>query len=311
MALHRLLGLRAAVPDPAAVAAYYSELGLSGDAGTGWTGSEGGAVVELEESPFRRPLGVTVGCAGGSDLDAIASRLGEGGAEISRTGDALAVTDPASRVRFEVRVAEPWVDPVAVTPPEHNAPGRVVRADVRAPAVFGGPRPPRRLGHLVLGTPDFGATRDLLIDGLGFRVSDEIPGIIGFYRCSPDHHNLALVESPVPLLQHYSWECDDLDHVGHTATALLRTDPERHAWGFGRHFAGSNFYWYLRDPAGSFVELYSDLDQILDDEAWEARGRTPFEFEHLANSWGPEIPLEFIVPTDLDELRAGWAALGA
>ena len=187
----------------------------------------------------------------------------------------------------------------------------MVRADGRAPAVFQGARPPRRLGHLVLGSPDFAATRDLLVDGLGFRVSDEIPGIIGFYRCSPDHHNLALVESPVPLLQHYSWECDDVDHVGHTATALLRTDPERHAWGFGRHFAGSNFYWYLRDPAGSFVELYSDLDQILDDDDWEARGRTPFEFEHLANSWGPEIPLEFIVPTDLDELQAGWAALDA
>jgi catechol 2,3-dioxygenase-like lactoylglutathione lyase family enzyme len=230
---------------------------------------------------------------------------------VARRSDALAVTDSASRVRFEVRVAAPWADRVAVTPPEPNAPGCVVRADVRAPAVFGGPRPPRRLGHLVLGTPDFAATRDLLIDGLGFRVSDEIPGIIGFYRCSPDHHNLALVESPVPLLQHYSWECDDVDHVGHSATALLRTDPDRQAWGFGRHFAGSNFYWYLRDPAGSFVELYSDLDQILDDEAWEARGRTPFEFEHLANSWGPEIPLEFIQPNDLETLQAGWAAIDA
>ncbi len=311
MALHRLLGLRAAVPDPASVAAYYGELGLTGDADRGWSGSEGGAVVELEESAFRRPLGVTVGCADAADLDAIVGRLGDGGADVARTADALAVTDPASRVRFEVRVAEPWTDPVAVTSPEHNAPGHTVRTDVRAPAVFQGPRPPRRLGHLVLGTPDFAATRDLLIEGLGFRMSDEIPGIIGFYRCSPDHHNLALVESPVPLLQHYSWMCDDVDHVGHTATALLRADPDRHAWGFGRHFAGSNFYWYLRDPAGSFVELYSDLDQILDDEAWEVRGRTPFEFEHLANSWGPEIPLEFIVPTDLDELQAGWAALDA
>ena len=49
-------------------------------------------------------------------------------------------------------------------------------------------------------------------------------------------------------------------------------DPGRHVWGMGRHFAGSNFYWYLADPAGSFIELYSDLDQILDDEAWECRG---------------------------------------
>jgi len=83
------------------------------------------------------------------------------------------------------------------------------------------------------------------------ELSDEADGIIHFLRCSTDHHNIGLVHSPVPILQHYSWECDDLDHVGHTATALYRGDPSRHAWGIGRHFAGSNFYWYLRDPSGN------------------------------------------------------------
>ena len=102
-------------------------------------------------------------------------------------------------------------------------------------------------------------------------MSDEVDGVIHFLRCSTEHHNIGLVHSPVPILQHYSWECDDLDHVGHTATALYRADPRRHAWGIGRHFAGSNFYWYLRDPAGSFLELYSDLDRITDDTTWEDR----------------------------------------
>jgi hypothetical protein len=92
------------------------------------------------------------------------------------------------------------------------------------------------------------------------------------------------------------------------ATALLRADPARHAWGFGRHFIGSNHYWYLRDPAGSFLELFSDMDVIDDDEAWEREGRTPFGFEHVANSWGPAIPAEFIAPVDLPELQAAWAA---
>ena len=159
----------------------------------------------------------------------------------------------------------------------------------------------------MIGTPAIRETRDLLVKGIGLKVSDEIDGVIAFLRCSPDHHNVALVESPVPLLQHYSWECDDIDHVGHSASALLRPDPSRHTWGLGRHFAGSNFYWYLRDPAGSFLELYSDLDQIHDDQAWERRGRTPFEFESVANSWGPDLPLEFIVPGDLDQLQAAWA----
>jgi len=306
MSLHRLLGLGASVADPAALSAFYAELGLTGNAGAGFTGSDGGASMRVAEGPFRRLDSVTVGCEDQSDLTAATMRLRAGGAEVDIDDGMLSVVDPASRVRFEVQVASrapTQAPPVLVVP---NSPGAVLRANRRAPTVFAGPRPPRRLGHLVLGTPNLGGTVSLLIEGLGFRLTDSVEGIITFLRCSTDHHNIAVVESPVPLLQHYSWECDDVDHVGHAATALYRTLPERHVWGMGRHFAGSNFYWYLRDPSGSFIELYSDLDQILDDEEWEATGRTEFAFERVANSWGPNLPVEFIVPDDLDVLRDGW-----
>lgn len=309
MSLHRLLGLHATVPDPDALSAFYRELGLRGDAVAGFTGTDGGAAVTLAEGPFRRLHSVTAGCSDPSDLRAIAERVRAGGLDPVVADHHVAVVDPASQVRFEVQVAAPappQAPPTLVAP---NAPGAVARADRRAPATLQGPRPPRRLGHLVIGSPDPRATASLLTDGLGFKVSDSVEGIIWFLRCSTDHHNVAVVESPVPLLQHYSWECDDVDHVGHTATALYRADPERQVWGMGRHFAGSNFYWYLRDPSGSFVELYSDLDQILDDAAWEAEGRTEFTFDHVANVWGPNLPLEFIVPADLDALQQGWEAV--
>jgi len=221
----------------------------------------------------------------------------------------VSIVDPASAVGIELCLAEPYAPqppPALVVP---NAPGAVVRANKRAPAVFDGPRPPRRLGHVVIGTPDFGRSYSLLTEGLGLRTSDLADGIIAFLRCSPDHHNVALVESPVPILQHYSWECDDIDHVGHAATALLRADPDRHAWGIGRHFAGSNFYWYLNDPSGAYVEFYSDLDQILDDDEWETSGRGEFTLEHVFNSWGPNPPLEFIAPDDLGELQQSWDAI--
>ncbi|MCU0270803.1 MAG: VOC family protein [Acidimicrobiales bacterium] len=309
MALHRLLGFRTAVPDVSAVASFYDELGLVGDPVAGYAGTSGGATVQLDEGAFRRPLSVWIGCDDEGDLDAAARRLGDAGATVHRHGDEVRVVERATRVEFGLRVASRQEPDVRAEPVEPNAPGRDTRLDRRAPAVFEGPRPPRRLGHLVLGSPDLAATRDLLVDGLGLKVSDELPGIIAFLRCSTDHHNVALVDAPVPLLQHYSWECDDVDHVGHSATALLRADPTRHAWGLGRHFAGSNFYWYLRDPSGAFVELYADMDQIHDDDAWEASGRTPFDLGHIANSWGPEIPLEFVVPSDLDALQQAWAGV--
>ena len=306
MSLHRLLGLHTSVPDPDGLAAFYRELGLPGDARSGFTGTDGGAAVTIGEGPFRRLGSVTVGCHDRTDLSAIAARLRAGDADVSVGDDRLSVVDAATQVRFDVCVAEPTAPQVAAPLVVPNSPGAVVRANRRAPAVFSRPRPPRRLGHLVLGTPDLSATVSLLTEGLGFRVSDTIDGVIAFLRCSTDHHNLAVVAGPVPHLQHYSWECDDIDHVGHTATALYRNDPERQVWGLGRHFAGSNFYWYLRDPSGSFIELYSDLDQILDDEEWEATGRTEFTFDHVANAWGPNLPLEFIEPDDLDALQQGW-----
>jgi catechol-2,3-dioxygenase len=312
MSLHRLLGFRAAVADPAALDRYYAELGLTGNATSGYTGSDGGAVVDVDEAPFRRLVAVAIGCDDDRDLDALQQRLEARGATPQRDSESVSVVDDASRVLITVRVSEPETPSGAsvdlVTP---NTPGAVVRINERAPGVFGMPRPPRRLGHLVIGTPDLRATRDLLVDGIGCKVSDEFDGVIHFLRCSTEHHNIGLVHSPVPLLQHYSWECDDLDHVGHTATALYRSDPDRHAWGMGRHFAGSNFYWYLRDPAGSFLELYSDLDRITDDAEWEQRGRTPMSLEHSINAWGPNLPPEFVVPADLAELEAGWAALGS
>jgi Glyoxalase/Bleomycin resistance protein/Dioxygenase superfamily len=311
MSLHRLLGFRAAVADPTALDAYYAELGLTRDAASGYTGSEGGAVVVIDEAPFRRLVAVDVGCHNDRDLDAVQQRLEARGASATREPQSVSVVDAASRVVITVRVAEPE----AAIPPEDlvtpNRPGAIVRVNERAPGVFGAPRPPRRLGHLVIGTPDLRATRDLLVEGIGCKVSDEFDGIIHFLRCSTDHHNIGLVHSPVPILQHYSWECDDLDHVGYAATALYRSDPGRHAWGMGRHFAGSNFYWYLRDPAGSFLELYSDLDRITDDTEWSERGRTPMSLEHTVNAWGPNLPTEFVEPHDLAELEAGWANLGS
>lgn len=308
MALHRLVGMRIGVPDPAMLAGYYGELGLADDGAGGYGGTDGGTQVSVEEYPFRRLLEVSVAADDEATIDATAARLVERGLSPTSTGDALTVVDPATEVTFRIEIAAPWLASPVPAPPADNRPGAPERHNSRASGVFGSPRPPRRLGHLVIGTPDLPGTRDFLVDGIGFKVSDQMEGIIAFLRCSTDHHNVALVGSPVPMLQHYSWECDDVDHVGHTATKLLRADESRHAWGFGRHFIGSNYYWYLRDPAGSFVELYSDMDVIEDDDEWERTGRTEFGFEHVANSWGPNIPAEFIAPTDLDDLQAAWAA---
>ena len=148
MSLHRLLGFRAAVADPAALAAYYGEMGLVGDAASGYTGSGGGAAVVLDEAPVRRLVSVDLGCADEGDLEDVRRRLEAGGASPTSGGDSVSAVDPASRVVFTVRVAEPEIrgapDRVGHTqragshsPCEHT---RI--SGVRWPASAAAPRPP-------------------------------------------------------------------------------------------------------------------------------------------------------------------------
>ncbi len=103
-----------------------------------------------------------------------------------------------------------------------------------------------------------------------------MPGLAAFMRCSTDHHNVLVQQAPVSFLHHTSWQVEDVDEIGRGATAMLEKDPDRHVWGLGRHHVGSNFFWYLKDPAGNFSEYYSDIDCIVDDRSGSpASGRAP------------------------------------
>jgi catechol-2,3-dioxygenase len=160
---------------------------------------------------------------------------------------------------------------------------------------------PRKLGHVIFATPDIEHTQRFFLDVMGFRLSDSVPGLISFMRCSSDHHNVALMQSPVPFFHHSSWQVNDVDEIGHGASKLIGVDPTCDVWGLGRHFIGSNLFWYLRDPAGNFAEYYADLDQIVDDDLWLARTWDPSKSLYI---WGPSVPKRFLVPEDLDEIEA-------
>ncbi len=124
MALHRLLGFTTAVPDPEGLAAFYGELGLGGSPTTGFTGSDGGSAVLVDEGDFRRLVRVEFGCEGPEDLDVVARRLTEGGAAPVVSDSEVRVVDPASRVELVVRVAEPAPAPAPAYARRAERPGR-------------------------------------------------------------------------------------------------------------------------------------------------------------------------------------------
>lgn len=301
MSLHRLDRVTMGVPNVPATIAYYTEFGLTHLGDGRFTTLDGGEQLHVTRAPTRRLVELGVSADSPDDLFSIASRLSRFDGSVEMDGSDLVAREPVSGFSVRISVAPRLTqDQIAATP--YNGPGRVERAG-RAPGVLRTYRvQPRKLGHCVVGTTNLEATKRFFTEGLGFKVSDYIGDKGAFMRCSQDHHNVLALAAPVNFLHHTSWQVNDIDDVGRGASAMLEGNPERHVWGLGRHHAGSNFFWYLKDPAGNFSEYYSDMDCIPEDELW-----TPEVLDGAQGlfNWGPPPPPSFLAPEDLASLMAG------
>ena len=301
MPLHRLNSLTVGVPNVAQTRSYYEDFGLTRGA-EGWFHTrDGGAQLQIVEAPTRRLLELSIGVDDHDDLDRIARRVEGLGIAVLRGESSVTAREPVAGFEITARIAGRLVQQELPATP-YNGPGRIERSG-RAPGVLReGAVAPRKLGHVVVGTTDHEATMRLFVEGLGFKVSDYIKDHGAFLRCSTDHHNVLVMAAPVNFLHHTSWQVDDVDEVGRGAQAMLEDNPDRHVWGLGRHHAGSNFFWYLKDPAGNFSEYYSDMDCIVDDQLW-----TPEMLEGARGlfNWGPPPPPSFLHPEDLAALMTG------
>ena len=302
MSLHGLLSVTIGVPNVDETAAYYADFGLSPGEGGWFSTADAGRQLRLLAAPVRCLLELRVGADDPDDLDRAAAGLAALGVPSQRRGTHLEAAEPVTGVRGGLDVA-PRTRQETIPATPYNGPGRLDRLDTRAP---GFTRPdrvrPRKLGHAVLGSTDYAASTAFFTEGLGFKISDRIKGVGAFMRCSADHHNVLVLAAPVSFLHHTSWQVDDVDDVGRGAQAMLEGRPERHVWGLGRHYAGSNFFWYLKDPAGNFSEYYSDMDCIIDDQLW-----TPEDLEGARGlfAWGPPPPPSFLHPEDLAAMMTG------
>ncbi len=307
MALHRLAAVTIAVPNVTETCSYYADFGLTAES-DGWFATvDGGRQLQIVHAPTRRLIEMQVGADDKDDLGRITASFERLGVHVDSESDRVSAVEAATGVRVTVVISPRIVQPTRPAA-AYNGPGRLERIGQRAPGVLReGPVMPRKLGHAVLGTTDFAATKDFFVTGLGFKISDLVNDVGVFLRCSTDHHNLLVLSAPVSFLHHTSWQVDDIDEVGRGATAMLAADPKRHVWGLGRHHAGSNFFWYLKDPAGNFSEYYSDMDCIIDDQLW-----TPEAHEGARGlfNWGPPPPPSFLTPEDLGALMTGAHSAG-
>lgn len=151
---------------------------------------------------------------------------------------------------------------------------------------------PRRLAHFALFTTDVNAAIDYYEQTLGLRLSDKSEPAVAFLHAphGSDHHLLALVLSDRRGMHHNSWDVGSVMEVGLGGSTMARAGFDR-GWGLGQHVLGANYFYYVRDPWGSYSEYSADIDFIPHDVDWPAANHAPEDSMFL---WGPNPDPEFI-----------------
>jgi catechol 2,3-dioxygenase-like lactoylglutathione lyase family enzyme len=276
-----------------------------------WAGTQ---CLVVRRGPRARFVGPVFRAAARQDLDRLASEAGAA-ITVHDGGHAALLRDPSG---FPVRVvygvpelpALPGRGPLALNFGPQPARANGTQRPARRAAEI------ERLGHVVLGTPRFGAALDWYLDTLGMIVSDflyldgqrERGPAMAFIRCDlgsipSDHHTLAMLLQPQAGYVHSAYQLTDLDEVA-ASGEYLRKRGYRHAWGIGRHFQGSQIFDYWRDSDRLMFEHYTDGDVF---DCTVEPGWAPLSVSGLAQ-WGPRATAEF---TGTKDPRVALAAIKA
>ena len=148
----------------------------------------------------------------------------------------------------------------------------------------------RKLGHATFYVEEKAEVERFVLDVLGFRISDRIGSDVTWMRCDPDHHGIAVAQSPKgggSRLHHYAFQVESIGAIGHYADHIAR-DGQHFLWGPGRHGPGFNIFTYLLDPEEAVVEVYTDLLRIDDERSYQAIDWSTRP--HSLNLWGQDNP---------------------
>jgi catechol 2,3-dioxygenase-like lactoylglutathione lyase family enzyme len=155
---------------------------------------------------------------------------------------------------------------------------------------------PFKLGHIAFSVADVERVVDFYIQVLGFRVSDWRGDFFAFLRCGPDHHSINFVRGEQNALHHIAFELRDWAEIQRACDFLAKRDIHL-VLGPIRHIIGHNIATYHKNPDDILIELFTELDQMKDEELgyfdprpWhQDRPQRPKVWgpDTLTNYWGP------------------------
>jgi len=247
----------------------------------------------ITEAPKKRVRYVSFGVFA-NDLPVFKSRLDQQGIRlldppVEAVGPGLWLRDPAGLL-IQIRAAERSAAQCKSPIDSASAPEGVRAAPMRGST---GVVRPRRMSHALFFTPDVPEAIGFYTEVLGLRLSDH-PGPVAFLHSmhGSDHHLIAFGQSSNGIGYHHSaWDVRSIHEIGLGAMQMANEGFAR-GWGIGRHALGSNYFYYVRDPWGSYSEYSCDIDFIPAGMNWEATYPPPDNSLYL---WGPDVPEDFVV----------------
>ncbi|HLI11106.1 MAG TPA: VOC family protein [Alphaproteobacteria bacterium] len=290
-----LSGFGLEVPDPEVARKFYETFGLA-------TERRGDAV--LFRSPGRSNDEIVIVPGRQKRLHHLSFFIAPESAEafaekLQNAGFAVRDAPPAGGLRTGLWFQDPWgtwinltparpapVEPVNLLP--SNMGGRSDRVDINFWQEVEKNRPPLRIGHMLIFTAEWERAEAFFADMLGLRTTDRAKGKVAFMAAGDgvvDHHCFGLINGSHRGFQHASFQVASFDDIGYGAWRMRKVGYKE-TFGPGRHAIASNLFHYIRDPWGSWIEYYADMDKIS--EKWTCR-----DWQDLPYTWGPEWSPEF------------------
>ncbi len=215
-------------------------------------------------------------------------------------GKRVRLTDPLG---FEIELVAgiARVAPLAVIPRTLNLGNSTVQRAGKLQRIPRQPSQVKRIGHMVVTTPDHTNTLRWYRETLGLVSSDDVwvgqpDHLIGsFNRLDKgpdyvDHHVLMVSRGERSGMNHISFEVQDFDDVMVGHEYLNATGKYKPYWGVGRHFLGSQIFDYWSDPWGRAHEHWTDTD-LLNNSHEPAS--LPIQ-SGFSSQWGTDAPEEFV-----------------
>jgi catechol 2,3-dioxygenase len=173
----------------------------------------------------------------------------------------------------------------------HNRPHRRPRGGI----------PVRRIDHFNLMTADTRATRDFLVDILGFREreraeADDGTVLASWLSVTNLSHDVALVPEPSSMRGRFHHVCFHYTAAQHLfdVAELAREEGYAIEHGPGRHGIGGATFLYIREPGGNRIEVMGDPGyMVFDPVSRPVVWRGPEIFEVGAVWAGSPMPDSF------------------